>query len=131
MKTFEDFKTALKEGVFAETLKAAEGTDAAKDKIAFLVNLARENGYDVTAEDFAREKALAREMDDTELDTVNGGYVVEKCKYTFDYTHNCYINDYCTWGDIYYKKNEKCDSTFDYDEFCWSSDYCHFLTNCY
>lgn len=131
MKTFEEFKAALNEGAFAETLKAAEGTEAAKDKIAFLVNLARENGYEVTAEDFACEKALTREMDDSELDTVNGGYNPEDCKHTYDFTFSCSSNDYCTWSDNYYKRREECECTYDSTEFCWADDGCHFLVNRY
>ena len=77
MKTFEEF---VKDFAADEALKAKakEALESAEDKseeekAALLVKFAAENGYSVTAEDFAKKQADSKELNENELASVAGG----------------------------------------------------------
>lgn len=76
MKTFNEFKNDIKEKQFNKKMNAFIETkklQTEEEKLDYIVEFARENGYDVSVEDFALDEADMHKLDDEELAKVSGG----------------------------------------------------------
>ena len=77
MKTFEEFLKAMQTDseLKAKGLAALEALEEKSEeaKLAALVKLAQENGYDVSVEDFSAAQAGVQKLDDAELKLASGG----------------------------------------------------------
>ena len=83
MKTFEEFLKAMETDSELKT-KGFAMLEALEDKseeakLAAVVKLAQENGYDVSVEDFSAAQAGVQKLDDAELKLASGGYKMESC----------------------------------------------------
>ena len=91
MKTFEEFLKAMQTDseLKAKGLAALEALEEKSEeaKLAALVKLAQETGYDVSVEDFSAAKAGTQKLDDAELKLASGGGNIP----FFD----CFTNDEC------------------------------------
>lgn len=91
MKTFDEFLKALEndESLKAKVKEALGGAETENDeaKISALVKLAAENGYNVSTEDFVKQRSEGKELDDEELAIVSGGDDAELCMF----------DEYCAW----------------------------------
>ena len=77
MKTFEEFLKAMETDseLKAKGVAALEALEEKNEetKVAVLVKLAQENGYDVSVEDFSAAQAGVQKLDDAELKLASGG----------------------------------------------------------
>lgn len=76
MKSFEEFKEALKDEAFRKELAAylAEKKPETKEsEVQTVVEFASVKGYAVTAEELGIESAKVRELTDDEVDNIVGG----------------------------------------------------------
>ena len=105
MKTFEEFVKALEtDDALKAKVKEAFSTVEVKSeeaKIATLVKIAAENGYNVSVEDFAKRQSACQELDEDELKLVSGG-VKDIC--WFDYICS-FIYNTC-----YFSEESSCDT---------------------
>ena len=139
MKTFEEFVKALEtdETLKAKFKAALENAEVKTEeaKIAILVKIATENGYNVRVEDFAKRQAEDHELDEDELGLVSGGYFCNssygECGNTFKVHENCWFNDECDSAVHYYKYRKECSTTFSSVWECFASDFCSGAWNHY
>ena len=105
MKTFEEFMKALEtdDALKTKGKEAFEGAEVKNEeaKIATLVRIATENGFNMSVEDFAKRQADCQELDDDELDLiVGGGRGTEEGRCNFDYVCALVWNT-CRWSNEY------------------------------
>lgn len=79
MKTFEEFLKAMETDseLKAKGLAALEALEEKSEeaKLAAVVKLAQENGYDVSVEDFSAAQAGVQKLDAAELKLASGGKI--------------------------------------------------------
>lgn len=135
MKSFEEFIKAGEDKAKHDELAAfIEAKKPANDEeyYQFIVQYAREKGYDVTIEQFAKKKALDRELDESELDKITGGgcFYIDRgdnCSSTYNYHENCFFNDLCDCVIKYYKRFDFCTWTAQMSH-CVTADLCYSIT---
>ena len=77
MKTFEEFKEAMKDESFRKEMAAFMQEKKPADKEAELelvVAFASDKGFAVTVEELGQEMAGSRELSDDEIESVAGGW---------------------------------------------------------
>lgn len=111
MKTFEEFLKAMETDaeLKAKGFAALEALEDQSEeaKLAAMVKLAQDNGYDVAVEDFSSYFASAKKLNEDELKVVDGGlgryrYTVKKCTvdYVCDHIWNrCAFANECLGAD--------------------------------
>ena len=94
MKTFEEFKEAMKDEAFRKEMVTFMEEKKPADKAAeieLIVAFAADKGFAVTVEELGQEMAGNRELSDDEIESVAGG--------SWDW---CLLNEYCLeligWG---------------------------------
>ena len=95
--------------------------------VAFFARVAKEFGYDFTAEELEAESKARQEagievvdgaeLNDEELDRIAGG--------------QCLYNDECEFVFHYYKSDPECSSTFNHLDHCAAVDKCSVIINYY
>lgn len=76
MKTFEEFKEAMKDETFRKEMAAFMQEKKPQDKAAELEAIAAfaaDKGFAVTVEELGQEMAGSRELSDDEIESVTGG----------------------------------------------------------
>lgn len=76
MKTFAEFKEAIKDEALAKEMKAYTEEQNPQDKnaeIEAVVAFAESKGFAITVEDLSQERACNRELSDDEIENVAGG----------------------------------------------------------
>ena len=77
MKTFAEFKEAMKDESFRKEMAAFVGEKKPADKAAeteLIVAFAADKGFAVTVEELGQEMAGSRELSDDEIESVAGGW---------------------------------------------------------
>ena len=90
MKTFAEFKEAMKDEAFRKEMSAFMQEKKPQDKAAeteLIVAFATDKGFAVTVEELGQEMAGNRELSDDEIESVTGG-------------------DWCWWNESCLKINE-------------------------
>ena len=92
MKTFAEFKEAMKDESFRKEMATFMQEKKPQDKAAELeaiVAFAADKGFAVTVEELGREIAGSRELSDDEIESVAGGWcwLSNVCDYVFGYSY--------------------------------------------